>query len=96
VNGDRVRALRYAREVVDDLHWRGMAVPPVYASMADEFRALVRSGGYAAWVEGLDEAAAAPPQDSAAIASSSRASVVGPWPLRSSAAALPPYSLTRA
>jgi len=68
VNGDRVRALRYAREVVDDLHWRGMAVPPVYAGMADEFRALVRSGGYAAWVAGLDEAADAPPQDSAAVA----------------------------
>jgi len=61
-------------------------VPPVYASMAEEFRALVRSGGYAAWVSGLDEAADAPPQDSAAIASSPRASVVGPWPLRSSTA----------
>jgi hypothetical protein len=77
VNGDRVRALRYAREAVDDLHWRGMAVPPVYAGMAEEFRALVRSGGYAAWVSGLDEAADAPPQDSAAIASSPPASVRG-------------------
>jgi len=79
VNGDRVRALRYAREAVDDLHWRGMAVPPVYAGMADEFRALVRSGGYAAWVADIDKAAAAaaPPQDSAAIASSPPASVRG-------------------
>jgi len=81
VNGDRVRALRYAREVVDDLRWRGMAVPPVYVGMAEEFRVLVRSGDYAAWVAGLDEAAAsaaaaAPPQDSAAIASSPRAYVL--------------------
>jgi hypothetical protein len=99
VNGDRIRALRYAREVADDLHWRGMAVPSVYASMAEEFRALVRSGDYAAWVAGYDQAAAAPPQDgaaSAAIASSPRASVVGPRPLRSSTAALRPSSLTRA
>jgi hypothetical protein len=58
VSGDRVRALRYAREVVDDLRWRGMAVPPVYAGMAEEFRALVRSGGYTAWVAGRDQAAA--------------------------------------
>ncbi len=62
VNGGRVRALRYAREVVDDLHWRGMAVPPVYAGMAEEFQALVRSGDYAVWVTGRDPAAAAPPQ----------------------------------
>jgi hypothetical protein len=99
VNGDRVRALRYAREVVDDLRWRGMAVPPVYAGMAEEFRALVRSGGYAAWVAGAGKAAAAPPRDraaSAAIASSPRASVVGPWHLRSSTAALPPASPARA
>ena len=96
VNGDRVRALRYAREAVDDLRWRGMAVPPVYVGMAEEFRVLVRSGDYAAWVAGLDEAADAPPRNSAAIASSPRASVVGPWPLRSSTAALPPSALTRA
>jgi hypothetical protein len=54
VNSERVRALRYAREVADDLHWRGMAVPPVYVSMAGEFRALVRSGEYAAWLAGRD------------------------------------------
>jgi hypothetical protein len=52
VNGDRIRAIRHAREIVDDLRWRGMAVPPVYASMADEFSALVRSGQYAAWLAG--------------------------------------------
>jgi hypothetical protein len=50
VNGDRIRALRYAREVVSDMCWLGMAVPPLYASMADEFHGLVRSGAYAAWV----------------------------------------------
>ena len=61
MNGDTVRALRYAREVVDDLHWHRMAVPPVCASMAEEFRVLVRSGGYAAWVAGRDQAAVAPP-----------------------------------
>jgi ribulose 1,5-bisphosphate synthetase/thiazole synthase len=52
VNGERIRALRHAREIVDDMRWRGMAVPPVYASMADEFSALVRSGEYAAWLAG--------------------------------------------
>jgi hypothetical protein len=88
VNGDTIRALRYAREVVDDLRWRGMAVPPCYARMAEEFQALVRSGGYAAWVAGAGKAAAAP-HDSAAIASSPRASAVGPWPSRIRTAALP-------
>jgi hypothetical protein len=50
VNGDRIRALRHVREIVADLRWRGMAVPRVYADMADEFQDLVRSGAYAAWV----------------------------------------------
>ena len=50
VSGERIRALRHAREVVDEFHWRGMAVPPVYARMADEFKALVASGVYAAWL----------------------------------------------
>ena len=50
VNGDRIRALRYAREVVDDLRWRGMTVPPIYTTMAEEFHALVRSGAYTACV----------------------------------------------
>jgi hypothetical protein len=38
VNGDRIRALRYAREVVWDMRWLGMTVPPLYASMAEELR----------------------------------------------------------
>jgi hypothetical protein len=46
----RIRALRYAREVVFDMRWHGMSVPPVYISMAEEFQGLVRSGAYAAWV----------------------------------------------
>jgi hypothetical protein len=50
VNGDRIRALRYAREVVLDMRWRGMSVPLLYISMAEEFQGLVRSGTYAAWV----------------------------------------------
>jgi hypothetical protein len=50
VNGDRVRAQRHARELVADMHWRGMAVPPLYVRMAGEFQDLVRSGDYAAWV----------------------------------------------
>ncbi|HEY2959459.1 MAG TPA: hypothetical protein VGM21_14835 [Actinomycetota bacterium] len=66
MNGDQVRALRYAREVVDDLHWHRMAVPSVYARMAEEFQALVRSGGYAAWVAGRDRAPDKPAKDRAA------------------------------
>jgi hypothetical protein len=50
IDDARIRMLRHAREVVADLRWRGMAVPPIYASMAEEFQALVRSGAYAAWV----------------------------------------------
>jgi hypothetical protein len=50
VNGDTVRALRHAREIVYDMHWCGMTVPAVYAHMTQEFQALVRSGVYAAWV----------------------------------------------
>ena len=47
---DRIRALRHARELVDDMHWRGMPVPALYAFMAEEFQALVASGAYAEWV----------------------------------------------
>jgi hypothetical protein len=58
VNGDRIRALRYAREVVSDVRWRGMTVtvPPLYASMAEEFQVLVRCGAYTAWVASFDKA----------------------------------------
>jgi hypothetical protein len=54
VSGERIRALRHAREVVDDLHWRGMAVPVLYANMADEFQAVVRNGAYAVWLAGSE------------------------------------------
>jgi hypothetical protein len=50
VNGDRISALRHAREIIYDMRWRDMTVPPLYTSMAEEFQALVRSGAYAAWV----------------------------------------------
>jgi hypothetical protein len=56
VNDDTIRALRHAREIVSDLRWRGMTVPPIYASMAQEFQALVRSGAYAAWVASAEKA----------------------------------------
>jgi hypothetical protein len=56
VNGDQIRALRHAREIVSDMRWRGMAVPPIYTSMAKEFQALVRSGAYAAWVASAEKA----------------------------------------
>ena len=56
VNGDRIRALRYAREVVWDMRWLAMTVPPLYTSMAEEFQVLVRSGAYAAWVASFEKA----------------------------------------
>ena len=57
VNGNRIRALRYAREVVSDLRWRGMTVPALYTSMAEEFRALDNSSGaYTAWVASAEKA----------------------------------------
>jgi hypothetical protein len=60
VNVERVRALRSARETINDLRWWRIAVPPVYLSMADEFQALVRSGEYAAWLSGLRKAGHGP------------------------------------
>jgi hypothetical protein len=50
VNGYEIKAGRHARELVDDLRWQGISVPPLYAHMAHEFQDLVRSGDYAAWV----------------------------------------------
>jgi hypothetical protein len=50
VTGDGLKARRHAREIVTDMRWRGMTVPPLYARMASEFQDLVRSGEYAAWV----------------------------------------------
>jgi hypothetical protein len=50
VTGDGLKARRHAREIVADMRWCGMTVPPLYARMASEFEDLVRSGDYAAWV----------------------------------------------
>jgi hypothetical protein len=50
VTADHIRACRSARELVADMHWRGLPVPPLYARMAGEFRGLVASGDYAAWL----------------------------------------------
>jgi hypothetical protein len=50
LTGDHIRACRHARELVADMHWRGLSVPPLYARMAAEFQDLVASGAYAAWV----------------------------------------------
>ena len=49
VTGDELKARRHAREIVADMRWHGMTVPPVYARMAGEFEELVRSGDDAAW-----------------------------------------------
>jgi hypothetical protein len=57
VSSDRISALRHAREIVYDMRWRGIAVPPLYASMAEEFQALVDSGDYAAWCATPDRGA---------------------------------------
>jgi len=50
VNGERIRAERRARELVAEMHWRGMVVPPLYTRMAAEFQDLIAAGDYAAWV----------------------------------------------
>jgi hypothetical protein len=52
LTGDHIRACRNARQLVADMHWRGMPVPPLYAHMAAEFQALVANGDYAAWLAG--------------------------------------------
>jgi hypothetical protein len=60
VTGDYIRARRHARELVADLHWRGLPVPPLYAHMAAEFQDLVASGEYAAWVASGDSVGRGP------------------------------------
>ena len=50
VTGDELKARRHAREIVADMRWCGMTVPPLHVRMANEFQDLVRSGDYAAWV----------------------------------------------
>jgi hypothetical protein len=47
---DRIRALRHARAIADDLRWREIKVPQIYTRMTDEFASLVQNGEYAAWV----------------------------------------------
>ena len=54
LTGDHIRACRHARELVADMHWRGLPVPPLYARMAAEFEDLVTTGAYAAWVASGD------------------------------------------
>jgi hypothetical protein len=75
VNDDTIRTLRHAREVVADLRWWGMAVPPIYASMAQEFQALVRSGAYAAWVASTQKAGKAGQTVAAAVPDASNTGV---------------------
>jgi hypothetical protein len=48
--GDQLMAWRRAREIVYDLRWLGVAIPPLYSRMADEFSAMVKSGEYTRWV----------------------------------------------
>jgi hypothetical protein len=50
VTGDHIRACRNARELVADMHWRGMPVPSLYVRMAREFHDLVANGDYATWL----------------------------------------------
>jgi hypothetical protein len=52
LTGDHIRACRKARQLVADMAWRGMPVPPLYAHMAAEFQDLVAGGDYAAWLAG--------------------------------------------
>jgi hypothetical protein len=61
LNGDHIRARRHARELVADMHWRGLPVPPLYTRMAAEFQGLVASGEYAAWVANGGPAGGASP-----------------------------------
>ena len=50
MNGYEVKARRHARQIVQEMRWHGMTVPPLYAHMACEFQETVRSGEYAGWV----------------------------------------------
>lgn len=55
MNDEGIKARRHARELLDDMRWRGITVPPLYARMADEFHKLVRNGDYATWVAARQE-----------------------------------------
>ena len=50
MNGYEVKARRHARQIVQDMRWHDMTVPPLYGHMAWEFQELVRSGENAGWV----------------------------------------------
>ena len=69
MNSDHIRALRHARELVSDMRWRGLTVPPLYDHMAGEFQDLVDSGDYAKWV--ATGTAAAPPDRAGSVPSGS-------------------------
>ena len=69
VNSDHIRALRHARELVADMRWRGLTVPPLYDHMAGEFQDLIDSGDYAKWV--ATGTAAAPPDRAGSVPSGS-------------------------
>jgi NAD(P)-dependent dehydrogenase (short-subunit alcohol dehydrogenase family) len=90
VNGARIRALRHAREIVDDMRWRGMTVPAVYTSMTEEFQALVRSGARAAHDRVLPGAAVS----SAGVESAPGAAFVAGDGLRPFAGSPPPQAAT--
>jgi hypothetical protein len=70
VDSDHIRARRHVRELVAEMHWRGLTVPPLYARMAGEFQELVDSGDYARWVANGALTAARP----------DRAAPLGAWP----------------
>ena len=65
MTGYHIRACRHARELVADMHWRGLPVPPLYARMAAEFQDLVVTGAYAAWLASGDGTGPRPPRTSA-------------------------------
>jgi hypothetical protein len=73
VNGYQIKARRRAREIVDDMRWRGMTVPPLYTRMAREFQELVRSGDYAAWVAQPEQSSARHVISGGQLASAGRA-----------------------
>jgi hypothetical protein len=61
LNADHIRARRQARELVADMHWRGLPVPHLYDRMAAEFQDLVATGDYGTWVANGDGGSPAEP-----------------------------------
>jgi len=66
VTDDAIKARRRAREIVGEMRWRGMTVPPLYADMAHEFENLVQSAD----LRGLGHGQAAPHQGRGTAATS--------------------------